>query len=218
MALLGPSAPVYQQPTLPNFSDQAISNVVGGQTNATPGSVAQQSLNGTQGSGAMVSNFGQQAQNEQNSLGGGGMPGMAAAIQNKQMKNYNISQGALGQQANLYGQQQAYNLNTQAANTVNQLSTLEMGAANYANAASIATQGARNAVVSGIFQGAGALGGIAAAGGFGGGSSPSNYQATVQGATDMSMVMPQMGEGGGFGAANGAGSLGVSTDLGMGGI
>jgi hypothetical protein len=186
LGLFGGDAPTYNQPVLSGAADQVIGNTVNNQALGTQPQYAQAALQGTQNSGAMVSNLGNQLTNENNALGGGGMPGMQAAIQNKQMKNYNISQGNLGNQANLWGVQTQMDRTTQAANTLNNLSDMEWGVANFSNNADIATQGARNAVIGGVFQGAGALGGAIAGGAFSGGpAQPSPFQSTITNSNEL---------------------------------
>lgn len=128
----------------------------------TPDQQAQGLLAGSGAAGAIANQSGNQnAESKQE--GGGGMPGMSAAIGAKAAKNFATSQGRLTQNAQFAGAQMAnQNLNTASANAI-AMQNAQNNINSSLNNLTLQSNQARYNTIAGIMSGAGSIAGVFAA-------------------------------------------------------
>ena len=161
-------------PNLPAMNPNSQAQVTNSENSLmkTPQQQTAGLLAGT-GAGATIANQGAAQQNEQNELGGGGMPGMSDAISAKAAKNFSTSQGRLQQNANFQGAQMAnQNMNVAAANAI-ALQNAQTGVDSSINNLNLQANASRYQTISSLMSGAGAMGGAYA------GSKFSPYQSGI---------------------------------------
>lgn len=107
-----------------------------------------------------VQNIGQGQSQENQSLGGGGMPGMSEAISNKAQKNFETQKARLQQNADLQGQEMSNKNHMSATTQAIALKDAETGVQSSINQLQLQANQATYQTVASIMTGAGSLGGM----------------------------------------------------------
>lgn len=177
--------------------DSASLNQVSNNENSllkTPGEQSQRLLKGTDAANSIASNS--NLEQENNALGGGGIPGMSKAISDQAAKNFETQKGKLQTQADLQGMQMAnQNMNVAASNAI-ALYNAQTGVQSSINNYNLQANAARYGVISSLMSGAGSM-----AGAYAGYNSNQNMINAINGGNMNSpmfgqasnMAMPQMG-------------------------
>lgn len=115
-------------------------------------------MQGTGAAGSIQNQAGNQAA-EQESQGGGGMPGMTQAIGDRAAKNFQTSKDRLNQKSQIEGMHMANQNTSTATDQAIALSAAQRGVDNQVNNYNLQSDQARYQVISSIMGGAGSIGG-----------------------------------------------------------
>lgn len=153
--------PIYQRDFQGTSPLQPLASFQNGLLNS-PESYQAQIMSGTDAAAPIANQTSNQEQ-EQNSEGGGGMPGMTAAIGNRAQKNFSQDNARLNQHAQIQGMETSNtNIGLATTNAIAEQNA-QNGIQSSLNQYNLAANAARYQTVSQLMSGAGSLGGLAMA-------------------------------------------------------